>query len=260
MSSRTRTRFAPIAAVLLTVPLGLAGLATDGAAQVVPVAPPDSGSARVTGFGGLGWGSARATVEERWGPPDTVRRVRSLRAEALIYADRSVLDEQGAMGFLVHPDSGLVRGLYLLPYEGGDDCRRLYVKFRDAVGRALGDLEGEESRANRTEDLEFCTAFQLGRAMAQTVWRDTARGSRVWVRLDRGAGAVRVSYESPAFRGIREQARRTGAERWLGGDGGGADTTRVPGDTLEGAVDSSRAGPGPASRARARDPGGGGAP
>lgn len=223
---------APASVVAAVVSLGL--LAPRASAQEVSIATPDSGSARISGFGGLDWGSDRADVEARWGPPDTVRGVNSLRAEALIYAGRSILGEEGAMGFLVHPDSGLVRGLYLVPYGKGSDCQRLYSKFRDAIRRTLGGLEGEESRANRAKDLDFCTAFQLGSARAHTVWRDTARGTRAWVRLDRSVGALRVSFESRAFSHLRERARQRSTKRWLGGDSSGrADTVRIPADSLK---------------------------
>lgn len=213
--------------------------AGEARAQDTSIAPPDSGAARISGFAGLDWGVGRAAIQTRWGVPDTVRPVPSLEAQAYIYADRVILDEDGSMGFLVHPDSGLVRGLYLLPYGSGDDCQRLYAKFRDAVGRTLGDLEGEESMINRTEDLDFCTAFQLGQARARSVWRDTARGGRAWLRLDRSADLLRVSYESPAFERLREHTRRRGPDEWLGGDGGaGGDTVPVSPDSSRTPADS----------------------
>lgn len=214
-------------------------------AQEVSIATPDSGRARINGFAGLDWGVGRGSIQSRWGVPDTVRAVPSLDSEALIYADRSVLGEDGSMGFLVHPDSGLVRGMYLLAYGRRNDCRRLYGKFRDAITRTLGGLEGEETRASTAEDLDFCTAFQLGRARARTVWRDTTRGARAWIRLDRQAGALRVSFESPAFRALRSRARRRSGERWLGGRKVGADSAdrrrdslSIPTDSVEAATDT----------------------
>lgn len=256
MPTAGRPSSAPVVLAMCAAAAALGVPGGPASAQQAPIAPPDSGSARITGFGGLDWGSGRAAIEERWGAPDTVRPVRSLRSEALIYTDRSILEERGSMGFLVHPDSGLVRGLYLLPYRGGSDCERLYEKFRGAVGRTLGGLRGEESRVNRAEDLDFCTAFQLGRAMAQTVWRDTARGGRVWMRLDRSVGALRVSFESPPFRGLRARAQRRGTERWLGGDAGEEpDTSRIPLDSLRRLYDTAGAEPDTAGRPARPAPG-----
>ena len=234
MFARTR-HCSPLACVLYVLTMTAGGVwPEETAAQNISIAPSDSGTVAIAGFGGLDWGVGRKAVQSRWGVPDTVRSVPSLAADALIYSDRSILGETGAMGFLVHPDSGLVRGLYLLPYGSGDDCQRLYIKFREAMGRSLGRLQGRESMINQTDDLDFCTAFQLGQARAQTVWKDSVRDTRAWIRLDRSAGSLRVSYESRTYQLLRETAQRRSTERWLGGgdSGRGHDEDRTGSDTL----------------------------
>lgn len=155
--------------------------------------------AEISGFQGLGWGADSARIVALKGRPDTVRAIEALDARALVYSRDTIAGTVGSLGFLVRSGEGLVRVLYLAEYGGGGSCLALYQRLRDAVGGMYPAAVGRERMYNSAEDLEFCTAFQLGRAGARRVWRDAAEGGRAWVALDRRAGVVRVSVESPGY-------------------------------------------------------------
>jgi len=197
-------------------------------------------SGRIEGFGSVPWGSGRAAVMSAWGVPDTIRSVPDLASDALIYADRSIAGEKGMAGFLVHPERGLIRGMYMLPYGEGSDCRRLYDRVRAAMDAAIERPPVAETVRNGAGDLDFCTAFQLGQAEARAAWADSVSGSRAWLRLDRVAGVLRVSYESPLFEELGESLEREATERFFGGGDEGESTGS--GET-EGAADTTSSDP-----------------
>lgn len=185
----------------------------------LPVASPgqiaggDSTSADgISGFGGISWGADSATIVRSMGAPDTVRRVESLDARALIYSEHSLGRARGSLGFLVHPNDGFLRAIYLAEYGSGEACLTLYQHLRDAVRRTLSSISRRERMYNESEDLSFCTAFQLGQAGGRTVWRDPESGARAWVALELRAGVVRVSFESPRYRPRDTEGPSVGTE------------------------------------------------
>lgn len=175
-------------------------LATTPAIASAQDAPPDSvRPAELEGFGPIRWGADSAAIGEVEGRPDTVRSIRSMNARALIYADRRIGRARGSLGYLVDRDGGLARILFLAPYGSGESCLSLYQELRDRLNEKLSGLSREERLYNNADDLDFCTAFQLGQAGARAIWRDSETGARAWVALDLGAGVVRASLESPRY-------------------------------------------------------------
>lgn len=154
------------------------------------------------GIDGLRWGADRAAITALWGEPDRVDEVAEGTATALLYADTTVAGERANVGFLMHPERGLVRGQVLFPYRGGEDCWRLFTKVRELVSASAPDRDPKVRIDRGPEDLSFCTAFQLGAAEARALWTDPGSGGRIALMLDLEAGAARLSYESPAFQGM----------------------------------------------------------
>lgn len=151
------------------------------------------------GFGGLAWGVDRAAVVQTWGEPDRTDDLEGSAATAVVYANAVLAGEDASLGFLVHPEEGLIRGQALLPYGEGEDCSRLYAKIRDLVDAALPAQEVTSRVERGPNDLTFCTAFQIGAASARAAWTDPDSDARVTLMLDLPTGTVRLSYESPAF-------------------------------------------------------------
>ena len=187
------------AAVLLGMLLAWAAAGT--APLDAQAARTDSATATgIEGYAAIPWGADSSAVAAHMGPPDTVREVESMDARALIYGDHRLGRTRGSLGFLVALSEGLLRVVYLTPYGSGERCLELYQTVRNSVSALFPSLSRRERMYNNLEDLDFCTAFQLGRAGARSIWRDPDRGARAWVALDLTTGAVRASFESPAFR------------------------------------------------------------
>lgn len=151
------------------------------------------------GFGGLEWGVDRAAVVQSWGEPDRTDELEGSTATAVVYANAVLAGEDASLGFLVHPEEGLIRGQALFPYGEGEDCSRLYSKIRDLVDAALPEHEPTTRFERGPDDLTFCTAFQIGAASARAAWTDPDSDARVTLMLDLPTGTARLSYESPAF-------------------------------------------------------------
>lgn len=172
-----------------------------GAGSVAAQTPAtdSSGTNTIAGYGNVSWGADSAAVVAAVGRPDTVRTIEALNARALVYAERTLGRTRGSLGYLVHPSDGLLRVMYLTAYGSGELCLDMYQNLRDTVAEMYPGLARRERMYNESEDLAFCTAFQLGRAGARTIWRDPRTGARAWVALDLDAGVVRVSFESPRY-------------------------------------------------------------
>lgn len=174
----------------VTVPVSAQVSSSDGAVST---------SGGIDGFGELAWGVDSATIVRTMGAPDTVRAIESLGARAIVYAEHEWGATPGSLGFLVHPDHGLVRAQFLVEYGAGESCLDLYQRLRSAVGNSLPSVSARESMYNEADDLPFCTAFQLGEAGARALWRDPRSSARAWISLDLRAGVVRVSFEGPGY-------------------------------------------------------------
>lgn len=194
----------------------------------------------ITGFASLPWGATRAEVIKQWGAPDTTHLVKSLSSEALVYPNEAILGEQAAMGMLIHRTAGLIRGQYLVRYGGGADCKRVYVKYRNAVNEAFPALSPVERKTSvdKNSEVGFCTAFQLGRAEAWSRWSDSTTGAQVTLRLDGAEGVLRVSYESPVFDTLAYRARQNARKRRFGGVPPAAADSVDPASSDSAAVDS----------------------
>lgn len=184
-------------AVLL---LALLTLSLPAASPGQMTGPDSTASDGINGYHGISWGADSAAIVRSMGAPDTVRRVEAMDARALIYSEHRLGNARGSLGFLIHPTDGLLRAMYLAEYASGEACLTLYQHLRDEVSGMLSSISTRERMYNESEDLSFCTAFQLGQAGGRTIWRDRETGARAWVALDLEAGVVRVSFESPRYR------------------------------------------------------------
>lgn len=184
----------------VAVLLALLTLSLPGASPGQMTGTDSASSDGITGYGGIPWGADSASVVRTMGAPDTVRRVEAMNARALIYSEHRLGNARGSLGFLIHPTDGLLRAMYLAEYASGEACLTLYQHLRDTVARTFPSVSAREQMYNEAEDLSFCTAFQLGEAGGQTIWKDPETGARAWVALDLEAGVVRVSFESPRYR------------------------------------------------------------
>lgn len=184
---------AALATALLAVVLGAGSVAAQTPAT------DSSGTNAIAGYGDVSWGADSAAVVTAEGPPHTVREIDALGARALVYAERTLGRTRGSLGYLVHRSDGLLRVMYLTDYGSGEVCLDMYQNLRDTVRGMYPDIARRERMYNESEDLAFCTAFQLGQAGARTIWRDARSGARAWVALDLDAGVVRVSFESPRY-------------------------------------------------------------
>jgi hypothetical protein len=75
----------------------------------------------------------------------------------------------------------------------------LFTEWREELDRILPDAGRHVEVDGGPEDLDFCTAFQIGAASAGAQWTDPGSEALVAIRLDLETGVLRVSYESPAF-------------------------------------------------------------
>lgn len=165
------------------------------------------------GFAGVPWGAPRDSVVARHGEPGEVRDLSDRSAVSLVYTEVPPVERSGAAGFLVHESEGLIRGQLLIPYGQGEDCWQLYTLWRERLDTALPEVQMQEQVTRGPEDLDFCTAFQLGQASAAAEWWDPDSDALVAVGLDLSAGVLRVSYESPAFARISASEEESGSER-----------------------------------------------
>ena len=161
----------------------------------------------IEGFLSVRWGADSASIVRAMGPPDTIRTLDPMNAKALVYADHQLGRTLGSLGFLVRPEAGLVRVQYLTEYGTGERCLEMYQSVRDSVAAMIPGVARRERMYNHAEGLSFCTAFQLGRAGARSIWRDPESGARSWVALDLETGVVRVSFESSGFRPFADGSR-----------------------------------------------------
>lgn len=201
-STRATATLATAGLVVLTIP---------GFACAQAVAGDSSGFATIDGYGAVPWGADSAAVVASVGPPDTIREIGALEAQALIYANRTLGRTRGSLGYLVHPRQGLIRVQYLAEYGSGERCLEMYQNLRDTLTKWYPGLSRRERMYNQSDDLSFCTAFQLGQAGARTIWRDERTGARASVALDLQTGVVRVSIESPQFGPTETRGESAGA-------------------------------------------------
>lgn len=201
-SGRITSTVAAAGLVALTIPMPACGQAA---------IDDSSGPATIDGYGPVSWGADSTAVVAAEGAPHNVRMVEGFSARALIYAQRTLGRTRGSLGYLIHPTRGLLRVQYLSEYGSGERCLDMYQNLRDTLTQRYSGIPRREHMYNQSDDLSFCTAFQLGQAGARTIWRDPRTGARAWVALDLEAGVVRVSVESPEFEPTEPRGKSPGA-------------------------------------------------
>jgi hypothetical protein len=179
---------------LITLKVPVEGEETTAKSTIDVLQPPQS----IKGFSGIPWGSPLAVVEEKLGKPEESMKIGN-GAIAVSYKE-TILHEDVHTILLLSQKSGLMKGMYSIGFGRGNDCVRVYEKFRDAVARAYPNLTQRENRPNSTVSLGFCDVVQIGEASRYTIWEDEGNDAySVGVTLQPKEDRVRVRYESPMF-------------------------------------------------------------
>jgi len=178
----------------ITLKVPVEGEETTAKSTIDVLQPPQS----IKGFSGISWGSPLAVVEEKLGKPEESMEIGN--GAIVVGYKETILHEDVHTILLLSQKSGLMKGMYSISFGRGNDCVRVYEKFRDVVARAYPNLTQRENRPNSTVSLGFCDAVQIGEASRYTIWEDEGNDAySVGVTLLPGEDRVRVRYESPMF-------------------------------------------------------------
>lgn len=172
-----------------------------------------AGPTTVTGFVGHPWGTPRDSITAQWGQP--TQEQTSFGAAIMEYRADQVLGREVTTYYIVHADSGLISGGYLVPIGGaGESCAVTFIEFRNAIASRYPTLRPSEQKRNGSAYLGFCASLSIGQAYWSVQWRDEPGDVTIGIVLEPQAEEIRVKYEGPYFgawsraRNAKERALR----------------------------------------------------
>lgn len=154
-------------------------------------------------FAGIEWGTSPERVLSRY-PEEKIDSTKmypktNTVGKRVVVSDYSMDGDTVDIGFVFHPESGLVKGYYYAHFGRGDDCLRIYEKFSDAIDNEIKQFKTRSDKTNQLE-VPFCYATLVGKALKHSQWK-TPEGLIVTMILggEKSKRRVRVFYETPAF-------------------------------------------------------------
>lgn len=151
---------------------------------------------QIVGFASIPWGATAEQVITEHGKP-TVDESGIHRA--LAYGGESVLNEDTDTYFFVHPEKGLLRGVYLVNYGRGDDCVTVFTKFKEAISKRYPAIKPEEHKRNQSS-LDFCGGVTIGKAWWEVFWKDPVSSATISISLGLESDeSIVINYESPGW-------------------------------------------------------------
>lgn len=185
----------------LTLPFLLWFVATN-----LPQSNPAFPEEHYSSFEGIKWGS----------PPSKVLR-RTNRSETLTIQREEVFPNQTPsgtkltikklqrhgdtidVGYVFHPERGLVKGFYFSRFDRGDDCRKVYERYYNSINQRIESYEVRKGEKNQL-DVPFCYAVLVGKAKKYAQWKTPEDLTVTMILGGKNAKRrVRVFFETSAF-------------------------------------------------------------
>lgn len=163
--------------------------------------------AQVTGAVGVPWGTPYDSLVARRGAPG-MEQPEAEGVRAMMYEDRVLGREAGAL-FFVHPRHGMMRGGYMVPFDGPADCAIVLQGLDNVVTRRYPALSAEVRGAGETPS-ETCRAMLAGQGAYAKMWSDPANGARIMLMLmpnQRGAMLTYSTVQADAWERRKNDAR-----------------------------------------------------
>lgn len=103
------------------------------------------------------------------------------------------------VGYVVHPERGLVKGFYFSRFDRGDDCRRVFDDYVSSIDEKVGKHKVADGENNQL-DVPFCYSVLVGKAKKYSQWK-TPEGLTITMVLggENAKRRVRVFFETRAF-------------------------------------------------------------
>lgn len=148
----------------------------------------------VTSFAGFQWGTPRSVIVAQLGEPKETR-VQSEGVEALGWDD-TVAGQPASKVLYVHPQRGLIRGIYQVRPGEKASCLFLYQTLGDSMRARYPGLTPEAKQMGNAGG-QLCAANATEAAGAVARWVDPGNGAQVFVAVPPGASAVNVVATTP---------------------------------------------------------------
>ncbi len=180
-------------------------LAAPAAAQ-----EPDSGEpflerheAAIPTFATIAWGQGQDAIVAEWGPADTTVSAGNF-GQLLMYINQMVGNARGVlMGFVVHPEYGLLRGFYSSAASPKTEAEGTYRHWRTLISDAYPSIEAS--------DVDECSET---RPQPCTVWVTGKSSIRLEMTPDETGWTAGATYSSWRFLLMDRELNR----RRFGGD------------------------------------------
>ncbi|MQA88721.1 MAG: hypothetical protein GEU90_00605 [Gemmatimonas sp.] len=198
----------------------LAAATGSAAAQDFPeprIGLSDPSSARViTSFAGIQWGAAEGEIISLRGRP-TTERPAGAGAKGMVYEDEQIIGRESAAEFVVHPEQGLIRGMYFVAFGRGRDCETAFDRLVSDISARYPTIEPTVRKSNESS-LDLCGGVSIGRADAWAHWAEPVpKGLLSELTSDRGSimvllppedKVISVYYDSPAADAWSDEAAK----------------------------------------------------
>jgi len=163
---------------------------------------------QITSFASIPWGATAEHIITEYGKPlvDSRRTLRTLG-----YSSERVLSEDSLTVFFVHPKKGFIKGAYSINFGMGDDCVRVFMKFKEAISQRYPNIKLKEHKWNKSS-LEFCSGVTIGKARWSVFWDDPVSDASIYILLAQEyKQSIYIVYESTDW--AEAQAKIQEAER-----------------------------------------------
>jgi hypothetical protein len=176
----------------------------------------------IKGFEGLAWFSSSNQIIQQYGEPiypsqnaDYSPLQKQFNGQELLYPNRTRYGEDVSVGFVVHPDYGLVKGYYFVRFGSGRDCLRTSLSVLRDV-RSRYDLRKLDGGLRNQSGYRFCYAVLTGQAKGYIQLVDQ-RGTLVTFTLGGELSRQRllVQVEHPVFYDLMNNEEPFGLTYWL---------------------------------------------
>lgn len=154
-------------------------------------------------FAGVEWGTSPEGLLSRY-PEDKIDSSKmypetNTAGRRVVVSDYSMDGDTVDIGFVFHPELGLVKGFYYAHFGRGKDCLRVYEKFSEPINDKIGRYRTSKDQYNKL-DVPFCYAVLVGKALKHSQWK-TPEDLVITMILggEKSKRRVRVFYETPAF-------------------------------------------------------------
>lgn len=170
-------------------------------------------------FEGVEWGTPPSEVLDRVNRSGTVSIQRepvfpneTPSGTKLTIKNRRRNGDTVDVGYVFHPDRGLVKGFYFARFDRGDDCRTVFNRYYTSINQKIGEHNLREGENNQL-DVPFCYAVLVGKAEKYAQWK-TPEGLTVTMIVggERSKRRVRVFFETSAF---YEWKRALDGDDWI---------------------------------------------